>query len=133
MHRFTLIIMFTALLTGCSTVDTKKKSTTLHNATRAYENFIRWGDYESAISFINPEVMTEPLPDPESLKRYRVTSYEVMTNSMSSDQNEALQVVEIRYYNEDNMREVTIRDRQTWKYDEAATSWYLATSLPAFK
>jgi hypothetical protein len=42
-------------------------------------------------------------------------------------------VVQIRYYDEERMKEVTLTDRQTWEYDTEAGLWHLDGPLPAFR
>lgn len=133
MRRLIALLMIAVFLSGCTSMDKKKKTTTLHNATYQYENALRWGDYEGATGFINQDEVDFQPPDPDNMKHYRVTSYDVRSSNLSADQTEARIMVEIRYYNENNMREVTITDRQLWKFDESCTCWYLASPLPPFE
>jgi len=130
------LIIFTLLLlvvTGCATVDQKKKAMTLQSTLRAYESTIRWGDYETAYGFIRLDDAGKPGPDPSTLKGIRVTSYTSRIVNVSEDGKEAQVVAEIRYYNDQRMSVVDLTDRQTWRYDETAARWYLAVPLPAFK
>ena len=46
---------------------------------------------------------------------------------------EVRRVVEIRYYNENSMKIVTLMDHQVWEYDAEGNTWYLITPLPAFR
>jgi len=133
MRRLISIVLITAFLSGCASVADRKRSVYFQKTTRHYENNIRWGEFEAAVSFINPDEVTAPEPDPALLKRIRVTSYEVLSTTISDDHNVARVTVEIRYYDEDRMSEITLTDRQTWKYDEEEEYWYLASPLPAFK
>ena len=88
----------------------------------------------SGLSIDRPMVIVlGPEPDPALLKRIRVTAYDVLNTSISEDHNEARVTVEIRYYDEERMSEITLTDRQTWKYDEEEEYWYLASPLPAFQ
>jgi hypothetical protein len=52
---------------------------------------------------------------------------------MNEEETEAWIVVKIGYYDEDRMREVTLMDRQTWKYDTDMGQWSLESPLPAFR
>lgn len=133
MHRTLSLLLIVLLLGSCATVAERKRAQSFQSATRAYEGSIRWSDFETAGGFIDREKATGPEPDPELLKRIHVTSYQVISTSVDADGTEARVLVEIRYYNEDRMSEVSLTDRQTWLYDTETETWYLASPLPAFK
>ncbi|UCC55408.1 MAG: hypothetical protein JSU75_08525 [Gammaproteobacteria bacterium] len=133
MRRLISLALLLLLVTGCGTVDDKKKSMTLQSTIRAYESTIRWADFEAASSFINPEVVTEPGPDPSVLKGIKVTSYVSTISGVSEDGTEAHVVAEIQYYNDRSMSVMVLTDQQIWRYDAEVKKWYLAVPLPAFK
>jgi hypothetical protein len=133
MHRLIALLLLAAFLSGCASMDERKKTVTLERATRHYENAIRWGDYETANAFRLREGDSALTLDPDSLKRFRVTSYEILSSVLNADETEARIVVQIGYYDEGRMREVTLTDRQTWKYDTDLEQWYLDSPLPAFR
>lgn len=133
MRRLVPLALLLLLLTGCTTVDEKKKSMTLHSTMRAYESTIRWGDFETAYGFIKLDDAEDPGPDPSDLKAIKVTAYTSRITSVSEDGMEAQVVAEISYYNERRMSVVELVDRQTWRFDLEAGKWYLAVPLPAFK
>ncbi|MGD2055579.1 MAG: hypothetical protein PVJ15_02140 [Gammaproteobacteria bacterium] len=133
MHRLISAVLIAVILSGCASMADRKRSVYFDQATRRYENNIRWGEFEAASRFINYEEVTGPKPDPALLKRIRVTAYNVLNTSISEDHNEARVTVEIRYYDEERMSEITLTDRQTWKYNEEEAYWYLASPLPAFE
>jgi hypothetical protein len=133
MQHVIALLLLAALLGGCASMDERKKTVTLSTATRHYESAIRWGDYETAEAFRIQEDAGAVTPDPESLKRFRVTSYETLSTLLNEDDTEALVVVQIRYYDEERMKEVTLTDRQTWKYDPELVQWFLYSPLPAFQ
>jgi hypothetical protein len=120
------------LLCACGTIEKEKKSQSLHNSTRFYEYALRWSDYDKANGMRNPEGSSAS-PDLESLKKYRITSYKPLESSMSPDGMVFNQVIDIHYYNEDNLLERKIIDRQKWIYDQDADVWYLDGPLPSFR
>ena len=77
--------------------------------------------------------MSAASPDPASLRKFRVTSYTVVNSLMSDDGLTLTQFVDMRYYNEENLRERQLTDKQTWVYDEENEIWYLDGPLPAFQ
>ncbi len=118
-------------MSACASVDDSKKTITLDNATRQYEKAIRWGEYEAANGYRRQSTGTPA--DMTHLKAVRVTSYETLRKIESADRSEVQIDVEIRYYNEFTMKEVTITDHQSWVYDPAGKSWYITSPMPAFK
>jgi len=133
MQRFITLLLLATILSGCASMDERKKTVLLGNATRHYESAIRWGDYATANAFRLQDSADAPATSPENLKRFRVTSYETLNSVLNEDETEALIVVQIRYYDEERMKEVTLTDRQTWKYDTEAGLWQLDSPLPAFR
>ena len=131
MQRFITLLLLATFLSGCASMDERKKTVMLDMATRHYESAIRWGDYATANAFRIQESTSEPTPNPENLKRFRVTSYETLNTVLNENETEARIVVQIRYYDEERMKEVTLTDRQTWKYDVDQGQWYLESPLPA--
>lgn len=133
MKRTLSLLLIAILLAGCASVQERKRAQSFQSTTRAYEGSIRWSDFESAAGFINRDKVRDPGPDPTLLKRIRVTSYQVLSTALSEEGDEAHVVVEIHYYNEERMSEVTLTDHQTWQYDAGTGRWFLASPLPAFK
>jgi PBP1b-binding outer membrane lipoprotein LpoB len=133
MHRLIALLLLAAFLGGCASMDERKKTVTLDRTTRHYENAIRWGDYEAANAYRLQEDDGTPAPNPENLKRFRVTAYEILNTVLNEDETEARIVVQISYYDEERMKEVMLTNRQTWKYDAELELWYLDGPLPAFR
>jgi hypothetical protein len=133
MQRFMTLLLLATFLSGCASMEERKKTVLLDNATRHYENAIRWGDYATANAFRLQDSAAAPATGGENLKRFRVTSYETVKSVINKDETEAQFVVQIRYYDEDRMKEVTLTDHQTWKYDTEAGLWQLDSPLPDFR
>lgn len=132
-QRLFVILLSALLLTACAAASDSKKAIALDQATRYYEKAIRWVDFKTANSLRRLEDNTQYSPDPDTLKRIRVTSYETMNMTASSDNSVVNIQVEIVYYNEDTMKLVTLTDKQIWKYDPDDKAWYISTPLPAFR
>ena len=132
MQRLASILLTALLLSACSTIEKEEKRMSMNNTTRYYEYALRWSDYDAANAMRNPE-STIPSPDPAVLKKYRVTSYSVVNSLLSEDGLTLTQIVDMRYYNEENLRERQLTDRQKWVYDEEIEIWYLDSPLPAFQ
>ena len=133
MQRFITLLLLAIFISGCASMDERKKTVLLDHATRHYESAIRWGDYATANAFRLQDSANTQATSPENLKRFRVTSYETLNVVLNEDETEAHIVVQIRYYDEERMKEVTLTDRQTWEYDTEAELWHLDSPLPAFR
>lgn len=132
MQRLASILMIALLLSACSTIEKEEKRMSMNNTTRFYEYALRWSDYDAANAMRNPE-STIPSPDPATLKKFRVTSYTVVNSLISEDGLILTQIVDMRYYNEDNLRERQLTEQQEWVYDAENEIWYLDGPLPAFQ
>jgi hypothetical protein len=131
-YRLVALLLLAAFLSGCASIDERKKADLLNRTTRQYERAIRWGDYGDASAFIKQTGTMAAAPNPDGLKQYRVTSYETQSTVLNEDDTEAQVVVQIKYYNENRMQVETLTDRQTWKYEADPGVWYLDSPLPAF-
>jgi len=127
------VFLALALIGGCATYEMEKKMNRYEYTTHQYEKAIRWGSYDVANSFRKPSDHGESAPDFERLKQFAVTSYEVVNQNMSGDQNEAQLTVDIRYYHRDTMTERQLVDRQHWRWDAENGIWLLESPLPAFE
>jgi PBP1b-binding outer membrane lipoprotein LpoB len=132
MQRFMTLLLLATFISGCVSIDERKKTVMLNTATRHYESAIRWGDYATANTYRLQDSADAPATKVENLKHYRVTSYETLNTVLNADDTEAQVVVRIKYYDEERMREVTLTDHQIWKFDTEAGLWYLDSPLPAF-
>ena len=98
-----------------------------------YEHALRWQDYDLVIGFHKNE--QEKLTDKQrkQLKKYRVTSYDVVYTKVEEDNKHATQVVEVKYYNDEYavVRELTVT--QKWEYDAKKLRWQITNPLPAFR
>ncbi|HZP67030.1 MAG TPA: hypothetical protein VFB32_12040 [Rudaea sp.] len=117
---------------GCGEMSTHSKSDVLTTTLLAYANALRWGDFEQAQSFVDPETLkTHPLSeiDRERYKQVRVASYNERP-VVPVGHDEVQQIVEIGILNVNTQTERTIVDRQLWRYDEKTKHWHLVSGLP---
>lgn len=98
-----------------------------------YEHALRWQDYDLVIGFHKNE--QEKLTDVKrkELKKYRVTSYDVVYTKIEPDNMHATQVIEIKYYNDEYavVRDLTVTNK--WEYDAKKTRWQIVNPLPDFR
>lgn len=125
-----LLSLFVIFVIGCSTMKSWSRMDKLEPETQAYGHAIRWGDYKGAKAFTKNQETELTF---EHFKSVKVTSYQEIHREVSDDMFKAAQIVEIKYFYKDKLKEKTIIDRQLWEYDEEDKIWYLTTGLPRFE
>lgn len=131
--RHLLLVLGLALLaalSGCATAKSKRERV-MEQTLVNYASAVRWGGFQQALAFVDPETLKQrPVSDLE-LKRYeqvRVSYYHEQPPVVNG--NELTQLVEIGIVNEHTQSERAIIDRQRWRWDEAAQRWWLISGLP---
>lgn len=126
-----LMVCFTVLVLGaCST--TADKTDKLDRMLRGYEKALRWAKFDMAYSYFKWESGEQAIV-PKHLKSIRLTQYRIASRQFDEDTMTATQVVTIKYYNQDNLREKELEDHQKWEYFSDEKRWYLVSQPPAFK
>ena len=124
------LLLAVLLIMGCATASEQWVMKRFNQSTKAYGDALRWSEYETAIAFRKGAKELKSLPDIGQLKNIKVTSYEVKRIVVWEKSSRIEQIVEIKYYEIDNMLEKTCVDHQLWEYDKASKSWYLSSDLP---
>ncbi len=130
-----LLYFFIILITGCATMEAEQRLSYLDMTTAKYGDAVRWGHYETANSFKSPGAAKQSIdgnPGTSYTGSIRVTSYDPVDRKLLSDNFEARQIVEIKYYFINQMIERTLLDTQIWRYDLEDDRWYLHSNLPNF-
>ncbi|MDZ7663102.1 hypothetical protein [Thiohalophilus sp.] len=122
------VISLAVLLSACST--TPSELDALDKVLRAYEHSMRWSRLELAGQYYKePPVFSKR--EKQHLKEIKITSYRVL--DLNASKTEAIQRVEMRYFNTNNAVEKEFTDIQKWAYDEEAEHWQLTSEFPEFK
>ncbi|HZX70789.1 MAG TPA: hypothetical protein VFE77_08215 [Rhodanobacter sp.] len=125
-----LLLLMILLLAACAT---QERSQSLTSTLSAYGGVLRWGDFASAVQFIDPEVRAKHPISELDLARYkqvRVTEYNDDAGPVPISPTEVQQMVKISLVNIHTQAERNVIDRQTWHYDEKARHWWLTSGLP---
>ena len=88
-------------LLGCNPVKKDRMATSLQNATNGYQSALRWGYYENAFGYVDPEKgKREELPT--DLEDIRLTGYDVVQAPvMQPSSDTAVQIVKVEYLRTD--------------------------------
>ena len=127
---FYFLLLFVA---GCASVSDRLTMNKFGEASSAYGEAILFSHYEAANLYRKSGGAADKPPDFEKLKNIKVAMYDVKQVDLSEDKRHVSQVVEIKYYKQDNMIIKTVRDEQLWEYDPDDNRWYLSSGLPQFK
>lgn len=132
MRRYLLpLLALVALL--CSGCATDQRNQALITTLNAYASTLRWGDFQSALQFVDPKLRQSQAPTPLDLARYeqvRVTGYDDGAGPVPDGENRVRQVVQIGLVNLNTQAERTVIDRQSWRYDPQTKRWWLTSGLP---
>lgn len=128
MRRIFVLLAIVAL-SGCAT---QKMESQLQTTLDSYAAALRWGDFQSALAFVDPAVLEKQPLTKLQLARYaqvRVSGYDVDGTVATSDTS-VEQVVKIGLINKNTQGARQIVDKQTWRYDTKAERWWLESGLP---
>jgi hypothetical protein len=119
-------------LSGCASMESKKREEALEMSVKAYGSALRWGQFEAAAKYRVPRRPVAERLDPASLEGIRVTAYEIGDQVVSKDQTEVLVSAWISYYHESIGKVRTLQDEQVWWFDARQGRWFLDDDLPDF-
>lgn len=128
--RWLLVALLGALLAGCATGQPKMSE--LDKLQYAWSAAIRWGDFEGAYNLVDPKLREEhPLTDVDfsRYKQVQISAYRDLGGSPLAS-GEIVREIEIGVINRNTLAERTVRYRESWRYDEAAKTWWLTSGLP---
>lgn len=132
MRRILGMLVILAVL-GLAACATQTRSDSLTITLKAYASTLRWGDFASAMQFVDPAARTaHPVSalDMARYKQVRVTEYNDDIGPVPVSDLEVRQTVRISLVNVNTQAERTVTDQQTWRYDAATKHWWLTSGLP---
>jgi hypothetical protein len=122
------VLVLAAVLSGCASTS---QGSALQQAQYAWSAAIRWGDFEGAMTLVDPEYLeANPVTDLE-LARYaqvQISGYTVLAERAGDAM--AQREIEIGVINRHTMAERTVHYREVWRWDPEAKAWWLTTPLP---
>jgi hypothetical protein len=123
------MLLAIAVLSGCATaVRDESLRVNLYN----YSAAIRWNEIAQAAGFVDPLRQAEkPFTDADRARWAQVQVTRYYEGLKSTDPNgDYRQTVQVEIVDRATQSVRTITDRQVWRYDEAAKTWWLTTGLP---
>lgn len=132
MMRSLMLMPILALSAGCAAMSSQSESRSLETTLVAYANAVRWGDFEQALAFVDPETLKAHPLSSIDMERYRQVKVAAYTEQppVPAGAHEVRQVVQISLVNINTQTERSIIDKQLWRYDEKGKHWHLMSGLP---
>ncbi len=131
--RTTVLMLAVVMLAGCAAARNSDRARILDETLKAYGSHVRWGHYEAATQFLDPDKRPKPRQLEFAINRLeqvRITGYRIVAQPMAAEPNSYIQVAELRLANRHTAVERSVADRQVWRWDEEAERWWLMTGLP---
>ncbi len=125
------IALALTLTFACGPAAARKSDKLLTVALYEYSGAIRWGDFERAYDYVDPETRVDhPMSDIDRAryKQIEVTHYEVTgeTKTRTTDDRE----VAISLVNRNTQAERSLSYHEHWRWDAKNERWWLTTGLP---
>ncbi len=106
----------------------------VRRASESFASNLRWGRLDAAAQSVHPGQRLDFLQvvrDPASPVRF--TDYAVVGVALGEKEGEASALVEFTLHRLPSISELRFSDRQSWRYDERAGTWYLVPELAAYR
>ena len=127
------VFLLVVLIAGCAGGLYLGQQKRFEITSRAYEKAIRWSNFEEAVQYLNDTDKKKNLPDLKKQRHIKVIEYEVKKTTLTKNQSQIIQIVEIQYYRDDSNVVKTVTDNQSWEYDTTLKNWYLLSGIPDFE
>jgi hypothetical protein len=128
MQRSILLIVAAVVLTvGCASTFDFRREEVFEETVRTYGRLITWSDFGSAGAYLAPDATVKSVP-----QGVRVAGYDFKQLVFTQDKLAAVNVVEINYYRETELRLKTLLDRQLWEFNADRQTWMLKSGFPPF-
>lgn len=126
-----LLAVAAVCLAACASLP-QSEEFLLENTLMSYAGAIRWGNFEDAAGFIDPEVLHAHPVSALDIERYHqvhVTTYNEGP-ARHVGEHEVHQSVEIGIVNVNTQAARSVIDNQVWRYDAKGRRWWLMSGLP---
>ena len=131
-RRFAWAAALVALV-GCQTLDPWGHRRNLEDAQRSYTQMVRWGDFERASEWVDPEERGRFLADAERLAEVRVTDYEIGSLDLDDEGGAATVRVSYRAYHLATLVEREVLEVQSWYFDGDTGRWQVRPTLTGLR
>ena len=131
----TVAVLIILMLAACSNVpgiSKKVRSSDFNKAIETHAKLMRWGYYDEAAAYLRTQDGSLIDPELARIARYRISSYEVISQLVADTGREGRVVILVEYYEIDSGRLDKLRYEQFWWHDTETDRWFLGSPLPPF-
>ncbi len=128
MRRLILLSLAAAMLAaGCASTFEFRREEVFQDTVRSYGRLMTWSDFGAAAAFLDPDAPLKSVPS-----GVRIAGYDYKQAVFAQDMLEAVNLIEITYYKEQDPRVKKIMDRQVWVFNSDKQNWFLKSGFPPF-
>jgi len=125
-------------ISGCGRIEARGQADKLERTVKEYASSLRWSYYREAVSYHVTRDGKFAEVDLEEIEKIEVTDFNIISQTIipSSEEggiNEAIIVVEISYYHEDQGTLRVMDLEQIWWYNKEFKAWMIESDFPEFK
>ena len=123
LHFIFILGISLAFTCGCQSMSERRRDESLISTLKLYGKVLRWqGPHEQGAMLANPE-------QTPTNRGITITSYQVVSTPVQTNENAAHQTAAIEYVYNDSQVIKRVIDRQIWEYDTEEERW-LRTNPP---
>ena len=130
--RYRLLLLSTALLTGCAYFGAQSRMQQFDDYARAYTKAVLWSNFEMAYS-ATQSTGKAPQADASAFQNIKVTSYDLASQKVAPDSMTVNRVAQVRYVHTSRMVEQTLTVEEAWVYSDEEKRWVLQKGFPQFR
>jgi hypothetical protein len=125
-----LVALVLVTQAGCINMlaDPLGRRSALKEAQLKYTQAIRWGDFEKAGEFVDPDLRDEFLEHRDAFEAIRITDYDIGPIQYESNARAEVTVT-YRAYTLGNFIDRAIRERQSWRREGVGTRWWVTPQI----
>ncbi len=131
--KLLLLLSLLATAASASALGSRQRAK-LQETQDAYAEAVRWGDFESAVRFVEPAYAEQNPVGEFELGRYeqiQVSGYRELNTNVEPD-GTVVRSIEVRVINKHTQAERTLRYRERWSWNATDKRWWLVGGLPDF-
>jgi hypothetical protein len=130
-----LLCVSLAIVSTCSSLKNFREE--LKDTVVAYNDLLRWGEFNKAKHFVDASVRQEFEARAQAAKNVKIADYRILNADFETGEGEQIVDVEFDYYTFPTYLIKTLIDKQKWSYiyveKEKEKRWRLMTPIPDFR
>jgi len=135
MRNVLLLCVSLAIVSACSSLKSFREE--LKDTVVAYNDLLRWGEFNKAKHFVDESVWQEFEARAQAAKNVKIADYRILNADFEAVKGEQIVEVEFDYYTSPTYLVKTLIDKQKWSYiyveKEKEERWCLMTPIPDFR